>query len=58
MIFYDLGLLNVELGHPQDARDAFMEFLSITRGMLTLPIKQARSKSEVALRDLSVQDSR
>ena len=58
MIFYGLGLLNVELGHPQDARDAFMEFLSTTRGMLTPPIKQARSKSEVALRDLGRQDSR
>jgi protein O-mannosyl-transferase len=58
MIFYGLGLLNEELGHPQDARDAFREFLSVTQGMLTPPIKQARSKSEVALRDLGRQDPR
>jgi hypothetical protein len=56
MIFYDLGMLNAELGHPQDARDAFREFLSVTQGMLIPPIKQARSKSEVALRDLARQD--
>jgi tetratricopeptide (TPR) repeat protein len=52
LIFFRLGLLNAELGHPQDARDAFQEFLSLTHGMLTPDIEQARSKSEVALRNL------
>jgi tetratricopeptide (TPR) repeat protein len=52
MIFYRLGLLNVELGHPQDARDALQEFLTLTQGMLTPDIKQARSESEAALRKL------
>jgi hypothetical protein len=52
LIFYRLGLLNAELGHPQDARDAFQEFLSLTQRMLTPEIKQARSQSEVALRNL------
>jgi tetratricopeptide (TPR) repeat protein len=51
-IFYRLGLLNVELGHPQDARDAFQEFLSLTQGMLTPDIEQARSQSKAALRKL------
>jgi hypothetical protein len=58
MIFYSLGLLNAELGHPQEAREAFLEFLSVTQGMLILPIQQARSKSEVALRDLDRQQPR
>ena len=35
LLLYGLGLLNVELGHPEDARDAFLEFLSVTQGMLT-----------------------
>jgi hypothetical protein len=52
MILYRLGLLNVELGHPEDARGAFREFLSLTQGMLTPEIKQARSESEIALRKL------
>ena len=52
MIFYDLGMLNAELGHPQDARDAFREFLFLTQGMLTPDIEQARSESEIALRNL------
>lgn len=52
LIFYRLGLLNAELGHPQDARDAFREFLFLTQGMLTPEIKQARSESEAALRNL------
>ena len=52
LIFFRLGLLNAELGHPQDSRDAFQEFLSLTQGMLTPDIEQARSKSEVALRNL------
>jgi hypothetical protein len=56
MIFYGLGLLNTELGHPREARDAFLEFLSVTQGVLTPPVKQARSKSEIALRDLGRQE--
>jgi tetratricopeptide (TPR) repeat protein len=52
LIFYRLGLLNVELGHPQEARSAFQEFLSRTQGMLAPDIKQARSESEAALRKL------
>jgi protein O-mannosyl-transferase len=52
LIFYRLGLLNADLGHPQDARAAFQEFLSLTRGMLTPDIEQARSQSEAALRNL------
>ena len=52
LIFYRLGQLNVELGHRQDAGDAFREFLSLTQGMLTPDIKRARSESEIALRNL------
>jgi tetratricopeptide (TPR) repeat protein len=52
LIFYRLGLLNVELGHPQDAGAAFQEFLSLTQGMLTPEIRQARSEAEAALRKL------
>jgi tetratricopeptide (TPR) repeat protein len=51
-IFYRLGLLNMELGHPQEARDAFQEFLSSTQGMLTPDIDQARSQAKAALRKL------
>jgi tetratricopeptide (TPR) repeat protein len=50
LIFFRLGLLHRELGHAQEARDAFQEFLSLTRGMLTPEIEQARSQSEAALR--------
>jgi tetratricopeptide (TPR) repeat protein len=53
LIFYRLGLLNAELGHREDARNAFQEFLSLTRDMLTPEIKRARSESEVGLRNLS-----
>jgi tetratricopeptide (TPR) repeat protein len=53
LIFYRLGLLHAELGHREEARAAFQEFLSLTRGMLTPDIKQARSASEIALRNLS-----
>ena len=52
LIFYRLGLLNVELGHPQDARDDFQEFLMLTRNTLTPDIAKARSDSEAALRTL------
>jgi tetratricopeptide (TPR) repeat protein len=51
LIFYRLGLLHRELGHAQEARDAFQEFLSLTRGMLTPDIVQARSQAEAALRN-------
>ena len=51
-IFYRLGLLNMELGHPQEARDAFQEFLSLTQGMLAPDIEQARTQSKAALRKL------
>jgi tetratricopeptide (TPR) repeat protein len=53
LIFFRLGLLNQELGKPQEARAAFQEFLSVTRGMLTPDIEQARSQSEAALRSLT-----
>jgi len=52
LLLYGLGILNLELGHPKEARDAFLEFLSVTQGMLTPGIKQARSEAEVALRNL------
>ena len=58
MIFYALGLLNAELGHPREARDAFLEFLAVTQGMRIPVIQQARSKSEIALRDLGRQEPR
>ncbi len=58
LVFYGLGLLNAELGHSQDARDAFVEFLAITQGVLTPGIQDARSKSEVALRKLGGQNPR
>jgi Flp pilus assembly protein TadD len=56
LLFHGLGLLNVELGRRQEARDAFLEFLSLTQGMLTPEIKKARSGSEVALRNLARED--
>jgi tetratricopeptide (TPR) repeat protein len=56
LLLYGLGILNVELGHPEDARNAFLEFLSVTEGMLSPGVKQARAEAEVALRKLSRQD--
>jgi protein O-mannosyl-transferase len=53
LIFYRLGLLNAELGHTQEARDSYLEFLSLTKDILTPDIQLARSKSEDALRDLN-----
>lgn len=52
LIFYRLGLLNAELGHTQEARDAYQEFLSLTKDILSPDIQLARSKSEDALREL------
>jgi tetratricopeptide (TPR) repeat protein len=56
LLFHGLGFLNAELGRRQEARDAFVEFLSLTEGVLTPEIKKARSESEVALRNLARQD--
>jgi tetratricopeptide (TPR) repeat protein len=53
LIFYRLGLLNAELGHTQEARDAYWEFLSLTKDILSPDIQLARSKSEDALRNLN-----
>jgi predicted negative regulator of RcsB-dependent stress response len=53
LIFYRLGLLNAELGHTQEARDAYQEFLSLTKDILSPDIQLARSKSEDALRELA-----
>jgi len=52
LIFYRLGLLNAELGHTQEARAAYQEFLALTKDILSPDIQLARSKSEDALRDL------
>jgi tetratricopeptide (TPR) repeat protein len=52
LIFYRIGLLNSELGRQEEARAAFQEFLSLTQGLLTPEIKQARSECEAALRKL------
>jgi tetratricopeptide (TPR) repeat protein len=52
LLLYGLGLLNIELGHPKEAREAFLEFLSVTQGMLTPGVKQARSEAEMHLRKL------
>lgn len=52
LVFYRIGLLNVELGHSREARDAFQEFLFLTQNIRTPEIKQARSQSENALRNL------
>ncbi len=52
LIFYRLGLLNAELGHTQEARDAYKEFLALTKDILSPDIQLARSKSEEALRGL------
>jgi tetratricopeptide (TPR) repeat protein len=52
LIFYRLGLLNAELGHTQEARDAYQEFLSLTKDILSPDIQLARSKSEDALKEL------
>jgi len=53
LVFYRLGLLNAELGHPQEARDAYQEFLSLTKDLLSPDIQLARTKSQDALRDLN-----
>ena len=58
LLLYGLGLLNVELGHPEDARDAFLEFLAVTKGMQAPGVQQARAESEIALRNLGRQDPR
>jgi tetratricopeptide (TPR) repeat protein len=58
LLLYGLGVLNVELGHPEDARDAYLEFLSVTQGMLAPGVKQARAEAEIALRNLGRQESR
>jgi tetratricopeptide (TPR) repeat protein len=52
LIFYRLGLLHAGLKHPQEARQAFQEFLSLTQGMLTPDIVKARSQAEITLRNL------
>jgi tetratricopeptide (TPR) repeat protein len=52
LIFYRLGLLNAELGHTQEARDAYNEFLSLTKDILSPDIQLARSKTEDALKEL------
>ena len=33
LLLYGLGLLEMEVGHAKEARDAFQEFLSISEGM-------------------------
>lgn len=53
LVFYRIGLLNVELGQPQAARAAFQEFLTLTRDTLTPDIQKARTQVEVALGNLS-----
>ena len=58
LLLCGLGLLNVELGHPEEARAAFVEFLSVTQTMQTPGIKQARAEAEIALRNLDRQDPR
>ena len=58
LLLCGLGLLNLELGHPEDARAAFVEFLSVTQAMQTPGIKQARAEAENALRNLDRQDPR
>lgn len=52
LLLYSLGLLNAELGRTEEARAAFLEFLSVTQGMLTPEIKQARLETETTLRKL------
>jgi hypothetical protein len=58
LLLCGLGLLNLELGHPEDARAAFVEFLSVTQTMQTPGIKQARAEAEIALRNLDRQAPR
>lgn len=53
LILYGLGLLEVELGHRNEARDAFQEFLSISQGILTPGIKQARTEAQARMRTLA-----
>jgi tetratricopeptide (TPR) repeat protein len=53
LIFYRLGLLNDELGNPEEARAAYREFLSLTEHMLTPDIDQARTQSKAALAKLN-----
>ena len=52
LVFYRLGLLNMELGHREEARKAFEEFLKLTKQILTPEIKQAGAQSEAALKKL------
>jgi hypothetical protein len=56
LLLCGLGLLNLELGHPEDARSAFVEFLSVTQAMQTPGIIQARAQAETALRNLDRQN--
>jgi tetratricopeptide (TPR) repeat protein len=58
LLLCGLGFLNLELGHPEDARAAFVEFLSVTQAMQTPGIKQARAEAEIALRNLDRQAPR
>ena len=53
LLLYGLGLLEVDLGHKDEAREAFQEFLTVSNGMLTPGIKQARSEAEANLRNLA-----
>lgn len=49
LVFYRLGLLNAELGHPQEARTALQEFMSLTQNMGTPEINRARAQTESEL---------
>ena len=53
LVFYRLGLLNDEMGNPEEARAAYQEFLSLTEHMLTPDIDQARTQSKAALAKLN-----
>ena len=58
LLLHGLGLLNVELGHTEDARDAFLEFCRQPKACSPPEIKKARSESEIVRATLGVQDPR
>ena len=52
LIIYGLGLLQLELGHSKEARDTFQDFLSVTAGMKTPGVNEARSQAQAHIRVL------
>jgi tetratricopeptide (TPR) repeat protein len=58
LLLYLLGLAYTEVGQPGEARQAFVEFLSVTRGMLTPGVKEAIAEAQTRLQSLEATGSR